>query len=53
MINYNYYKLKWGKYENWYLIDVPNNYLLWIITNKPGIFRGKLLEYIKKRLKCK
>ena len=42
-------KLNWGKYKGIPLKDIPDNYLLWILNNKPEIFKGKVLVYLKTR----
>lgn len=44
------HKLKWGKYKGKHLKDVPDNYLKWILTNQPDIFKGKMLVYVKTKL---
>ena len=45
------HKLKWGKYKGTCLKDIPDDYLQWILNNKPDVFKGKMLVYIKTRLK--
>lgn len=44
------HKLKWGKYKGKHLKDVPDDYFKWILQNKPGIFKGKILIYVKTKL---
>lgn len=44
------HKLRWGKYKGKHLKDVPDDYLRWILDNKPDIFKGKMLVYIKTKL---
>lgn len=44
------HKLRWGIHKGKHLKDVPTEYLQWILTNKPGIFKGKMLVYVKMRL---
>ena len=44
------HKLKWGKYKGKHLKDVPDDYLQWILTNQPNIFKGKMLIYVKNKL---
>ena len=43
-------KLRFGKYKNCILKDIPDSYLKWALDN--NIFKGKILLYIKTRLKA-
>lgn len=44
------HKLKWGMYKGKHLKDVPDDYLRWILNNKPDVFKGKMLVYVKTKL---
>ena len=44
------HQLRWGKYKGKLLKDVPDDYLKWILTNQPNIFKGKMLIYVKNKL---
>ncbi len=46
-----HYKMPFGKYKNWYLVDLPIPYLVWF--KQKGFPKGKLGDYLQTILDIK
>jgi len=51
LIELAHYKMPFGKYKGWYLIDLPEPYLIWF--RQKGFPTGKLGEMLKSVLEIK
>lgn len=51
LIELAHYKMPFGKYKGWYLIDLPEPYLIWF--RQKGFPTGKLGEMLQSVLEIK